>query len=251
MFMKFKQIILTPIVFLFVAVTIQPLFGQRKKAIETVEKIELNKDGKGVELKLMASVGPSHNYPMMAAWIEDLDGNYIQTIYVNESVAKGYFDYAVPGRGKWEAGYTVRPASLPVWSHSRGVQSDEGHFMPTNENPIPDAYTSATPKSSFLLETKTDEVFTGKVKVFFEINQSWDWNDHWTNNKFPEDEEYKSSAQPSVVYSATIETNKPGIYELTAAGHGHPSGSDGKINPDISTLSTALEIVSSVTVEVK
>jgi hypothetical protein len=225
--------------------------GQRKNAIETITTIQLNQNGKGAALQLMAIAGPSHNYPMMAAWIEDQEGNYIQTIYVNQSVAKGHFRYAVQGRGQWEPGHTVRPASLPVWAHSRGIKSNDGHFMPTEEKPMPDAYTSATPKGSFLIETKTDDIASGKVKIFLEINQSWDWNDNWTNNKFPGDDEYKSSAQPSVVYAVTINLDKAGIYELSAIGHGHPSGSDGKITADISTLTTALEIVSSVTVEVK
>jgi len=229
----------------------QSAYGQRKRSIEKVETIQLNQKGKGAELKLTVTAGKSHNYPMMAAWMEDMEGNFIQTIYVNESVAKGYFSFAVQRKGKWEPGQTVRPAALPVWAHSRGIKSEDGHFMPTSDNPIPDAYTSATPKHGFVLEAKTDEVSSGTVKIFFEINQSWDWNKYWTNNKFPDDEDYKSSAQPSVVYAATIELEKPGFYELTAIGHGHYSGQTGEINPDLSTITTALEIVSSVTLEVK
>jgi hypothetical protein len=90
------------------------------------------------------------------------------------------------------------------------------------------------------------------MKVFFEINQSWDWNEYWTNSKYPDDVDYKTSSQPSVVYSAVIDFDNPDkSYELRPIGHGHYSGKDGKIYPDLSTLTTALEIVERVKVEIE
>lgn len=216
------------------------------------EVIRTNIDGTGQKIVLTAKAGPEHNYPMMAAWLEDMDGNFIQTIYVNESVAKGYFKYAVKNSGKWESGEAVRPAALPVWAHSRGIDSGDGHFMPTHEKPVPDAYTSATPEADFAVYSRSDETLKGKYKVFFEINQSWDWNDFWTNSKYPEDTEYKTSSQPSVVYAAEIDFDKPQEnYILIPIGHGHYAGKDGTINPDLSTISTALQIVEEVSVAIE
>lgn len=216
------------------------------------EIIRTNVDGKGQKIVLTVTSGSEHNYPMMAAWIEDMEGNFLQTIYVNESVARGYFKYAVKNGGQWEPGEAVRPASLPVWAHSRGIKSGEGHYMPTRENPVPDAMTAATPQADFAVYSRAKEKLKGKVRVLFEINQSWDWNDFWTNNKYPGDQDYKTSSQPSVVYSAVIDIDDPRKeYELQPIGHGHYSGKDGKIYTDLSTLTSALQIVDRVTVSLE
>ena len=124
--------------------------------------------------------------------------------------------------------------------------------MPTKNNPVPDAYTSATPKSDFTVYGRADQKISGKVNVFFEINQSWDWNEYWTNSKYPDNDDYKTSSQPSVVYSAIIDFDDPEEdYVLKPVGHGHYSGDDGKIYPDLSTLTTALDIIEKVTVSVQ
>ncbi|MFW5706109.1 MAG: hypothetical protein ACOCX8_03815, partial [Bacteroidota bacterium] len=137
-------------------------------------------------------------------------------------------------------------------AHRRGIQSEEGHFMPTRENPVPDAYTSATPEGSFLLKTRPDEAPAGKLVIFFEINQAFDWNDYWTNARFPGDQDYKSSAQPSVVYSAVIDPAAKGkAYSLKAIGHGHFSGDNGNLYPDLTTLDTALEILKNITAKIE
>ncbi len=221
------------------------------KAQET-EIIKTNIEGSGQKIVLTVTAGKAHNHPMMAAWTEDMDGNFLQTLYVNQSVAKGYYVYAEKSGGKWQAGEAIRPAALPVWAHSRGVKSDDGHFMPTMQNPMPDAITSATPAAGFSIYSKMNEPFSGKLKVFFEINQSWDWNEYWTNSKYPDDVDYKTSSQPSVVYSAVIDFDNPEkSYKLQPVGHGHYSGKDGKLYPDLSTITTALEIVESVKVEIE
>jgi hypothetical protein len=228
-------------------------FSQRRKAITPEsEVIKTNPSGAGLQFIFNVTAGKSHNYPMMAAWLEDAEGHYIQTLYVNQSVAKGYFNYADRSEGKWKPGALIRPASLPVWAHKRGVPSGEGHFMPTQENPVPDAYTSATPKGDFLLKSKSDGRLTGKIRVFFEVNQSWDWNEYWTNNKYPDEDDYKTSAQPSVVYSVEIDPdNLSDSYLMEAIGHGHYSGKNGDINPDLSTITTALQIFETIEVKVE
>jgi len=226
-------------------------FAQKNKSTE-VEIIQTNMNGKGKTIELVFEAGPEHNHPMMAAWLEDEQGSYLQTLFVNESVAKGYFKHADKSGGHWHAGELVRPASLPVWAHKRGVESVDGHFMPTMDQPVPDAYTGATPTTDFILESKSDKALPEKFSVMFEINQSWDWNDYWTNNKFPDDEDYKTSSQPSVVYAVDIDRDDlKSSYELRVIGHGHCSGKNGQINSEIETLTTALEIVENVHVQIK
>jgi hypothetical protein len=228
-----------------------PSQAQKNKPVEP-EIVKTNIAGQGNEIVLTVTPGEAHNHPLMVAWVEDGNGNYVQTLYVSESVAKGFFKYADNSEGKWKPGKLIRPAALPVWAHSRGVASTDGHYMPTMENPVPDAYTSATPKAGFVLDARSDVALPQKIKILFEINQSWDWNEFWTNSKFPDDDEYKSSSQPSLIYA--VEVNLSDLkenYQLKPIGHGHYNGSDGAIDPDLKTITTALEIVKEVSVVVK
>lgn len=246
--------IINPVFYLMAAIVLVlalPAKAQKNKPAEP-EMIKTNILGQGNEIILTVKQGEAHNHPLMAAWVEDEKGNYIQTLYVSVSIAKGFFKYADNSEGKWKPGKLIRPAALPVWAHSRGVVSREGHYMPTMENPVPDAYTSATPKAGFVLDARSDVALPQNIKILFEINQSWDWNEFWTNSKFPDDDEYKSSSQPSLIYAVEINlSDLKEEYQLKPIGHGHYNGSDGAINPDLSTITTALEIVKEVTVVVK
>ena len=93
---------------------------------------------------------------------------------------------------------------------------------------------------------------TYKFFIFLEINQTWDWNNYWTNNKYKENQAYQESAQPALVYKAEIDPlvkGKP--YSLKLIGYSHPLSDDGTINPDISTFTTALNILESITIILK
>ena len=64
--------------------------------------------------------------------------------------------------------------------------------------------------------------------MLFEINQNWDWNEYWTNNKFPDDENYKMSCQPALVYEAVIDNGKNlRSVAMKPIGHSHYSGKTG------------------------
>jgi hypothetical protein len=210
-----------------------------------------NVKGKGELLEIDFQRGPEHNHPLMVVWIEDIDGNYIQTLYVAESIAKGVFGHGDKTTGKWLPGPIRRPAALPVWAHSRGVQEEDGLYIPTEETAIPDAYTGATPPAHFILLARADNTLPEKFYVYFEINQTWDWNKFWTNNKYPDDDDYKTSCQPALVYRALIsksEMNGPKSLELI--GHSHYNGSNGEIDSDLSTITTAKEITKSISVRI-
>ena len=211
-----------------------------------------NTVGTGPELEIVFISGEEHNHPLMAIWVEDTLGNYLQTLYVAKSIATGIFKYGDNSSGKWSEGEIRRPAALPYWAHQRGIKTEDGLYMPTPGQPVPDAYTGATPKSDFILDTRLDEKGPGVFNVLLEINQSWDWNEYWTNTKYPDNEEYKTSSQPAVVYRATIDLNR-GINEfpMELAGHSHYAGENGQLYPDTSTLTTALQIAGEIIVKVK
>lgn len=225
--------------------------GQKQVVEEKVDVLTSNVAGEGPELKITFTRGPAHYYPLMAIWLESMEGEYLQTLYVPQSIATGIFEYGIAEGREWKAGPRRHPEALPYWGHQRGVQASDGLYVPEPENPIADAYTGATPKNSFVLNTKSDRPLDGKVRLLFEVNQNWDWNEYWTNGKFPGDTYYLTSAQPALVYAVTIDTEEPGIYTLEPIGHSHPSGKDGSLNPDLSTLTTALEIAKEIRVELR
>jgi hypothetical protein len=196
--------------------------------------------------------GESFYYPLFAIWLEDADGRYIQTLYVAKAVGTGYFKYAKQKGNKWIGGVKRAPQTLPYWSHKRGIKAADGLFVPDTESVVPDAYTGATPVTSFILTSHADSMLPDKYKVMLEINQNWDWNEFWTNDKYPDDENYKMSCQPALVYEAVIDTKIPeDSYLMKAIGHSHYSGKTGELFPDLGTLTTALKIVDSVTVRVR
>lgn len=218
-----------------------------KKQVEdkgAKELIVTNLNAKGKEIKMEVVKGRSFNHPLIAIWLEDAKGNYKGEVYVAQSIATGVFMHGNYSQGKWIKGERRRPAALPYWTHRRGVKSDDGLFLPSPENPVQDAVTGATPKANFEIKSKMD-VQPGD-KIFLEVNQTWDWNNFWHNNKYPDNEEYKTSCQPSLIYSAEIKSLDTKKYELKVIGHGHYAGENGDLFPDVSNHTTALDILRSI-----
>ncbi len=231
-----------------------PLIAQEGSNIseKNYQEVIANPEGQGIEIIVEVKKGSSFYYPLMAFWIEDEQGNFIQTLYVAESIAKGVFGYGKVSEGHWMPGEIRRPAALPYWGHRRGVKAEDSLYLPSPKHPVPDAYTGATPTDQFILRAKTDTVPPAVFNLYMEINQSWDWNNYWTNNKYPDSKAYKTSAQPAVVYNVQIDTEhlKP-TYTMELIGHSHYAGKDGSLSKNTTTLSTALKIVDSVTVKVQ
>ncbi|MBE0675288.1 MAG: hypothetical protein IH591_11550 [Bacteroidales bacterium] len=210
-----------------------------------------NIGGAGQTIKVDLKAGEKFYYPLMAIWIEDTQGKYIQTLYVARSVATGIFRFGGQEANRWVESPKRAPQTLPYWAHKRGVVASDGLFMPEPANPVADAYTGATPTTGFVLTAKADNVLSGGFKVMMEINQNWDWNQYWTNDRFPGDENYAMSAQPALVYEAVITAGAgEGTIAMVPVGHSHYSGKTGELFSDLSTLTTALRIVESVTVTV-
>jgi hypothetical protein len=87
-----------------------------------------------------------------------------------------------------------------------------------------------------------------------EINQSFDFNEFYSSDRYPDDPIYSGngySAQPSVVYEAIIDTTASQRYfPMAVVGRGHHSGQDGKLYQELDRLTTALELVDRVIVEI-
>jgi hypothetical protein len=225
---------------------------KQSSAQEAKTTLVTNTQGKGPEIVVDLDKGESFYYPIFAIWLEDVNGKYIQTLYVAKSVGTGYFKYAKQKGNKWISAEKRAPQTLPYWAHKRGVKASDGLYMPDAGSLVPDAYTGATPITGFVLTSHSDNPLPVKFKVMLEINQNWDWNEYWTNDKFPDNENYKMSCQPALVYQAVIDTNEPkDSYEMNPIGHSHYSGETGELFTDLSTLTTALKIVDSVTVTIR
>jgi hypothetical protein len=214
------------------------------------DEYSYNQQAKGPSVIISFKEGPAHFHPLMAIWAEDINGNFIQTLFVAKSIGKGVFEHGDASEGKWKPGEVRRPAALPVWSHKRGIKAEDGLYIPSPKMPVADAYTGSTPPQDFVLKTKFDQEPPEKFNIFFEINQPWDFNEYWTNNKFPGNDEYKTSCQPSLIYKAEINRQNPkSEYFMQVIGHGHYAGENGDIYPDLGTMTTALEIASEIKVE--
>ena len=172
----------------------------------------------------------------LAVWLTDEQGNFVDTVYVTRKIArkglgnrKGRLDGKLGG---------ARASSLPVWAHARGVDYGDGNFYPPKDRPLPDAITSATPRAGEFAWTwrpKTG-LEPGRYFFFVEVNKSFD-----------KTEQHKYSwyrGQPSVVWQGTLQIGDQGSQgSAVIIGHGDVAGADGTINPDVSTLTTALRLI--------
>lgn len=186
------------------------------------------------------------NPPQIAVWIEDMGGNYISTIYVSHKIATQ----------SWQAaGENRRKEALPHWCHKRGIVYEDGLYVPTQNNPVADAISGATPQSGFNLKMTPSEKLQ-KFIVKVEVNHSTDFNENWPKAAKEGSSNYSGgkdgSGQPAVVYAAIVDlTADQKVFTAELIGHSSPDGKDGEIVDDVSSLTSALSIIKSVTIEVK
>ena len=241
---KMKKLIFISIV-LFVSCVSQ------KPSDTIILEIRSNQEATEFPITIQVKKGVAFNHPTFAIWVEDLDGNYIETLFVTKSIATGIFGHGELSPGKWSnvPGAVRRPAALPYWSHKRNIQAPDGLYIPSPETVVPDAISGATPTKSFVLKTALSKKPSGEFRVLLEVNQAWDSNQFWVNSKYP-DYDYFASLQPSLVYSGTLNPEnieKP--VDLAPIGHGEPSGKNGTLNVDLKTLTTAKEIFLTIRIE--
>ena len=241
------------IILITIAILIAIGCKNQKISLPAIENIESNSKGVGPEFDIQFQRGQYHNHPTFAFWLEDLEGNYIETLFVTQYLAEGVYGHGSLGEGKWDnkSGEAKRPATLPYWLHKRGIKADGKTYLPTKDRPVADALTGATPQNDFHLTTRATGPLPQKFRLMMEINQPWDWNEYWNNNKFPDDADYKSSCQPALVYAVDIDLSDiDKDYFLNPIGHSHYSGKDGELYTDLTTITTAKEIAHRIKVHV-
>lgn len=217
--------------------------------------LDKTKGNKNISIELKK--GNAFQYPLFAVWVEDSVGNYVETLYISRVISSSTFDYGKKVGDKWKPAIIRRPEALPYWSHKRGIKATDGLYVPLNGAPDLDAVSGATPTSNFIVKSKTNVDNSNNYRVLIEVNQSYDWNEFYTNDRFPDDETYSGSGQvgqPSLIYAASIDqadfdqtTHK--IMQLV--GHGHHSGQNGKLYEDLTNITTAKSIAERIILTVE
>ncbi|TAI48813.1 DUF4405 domain-containing protein [Flagellimonas allohymeniacidonis] len=242
-------------------------FGARSKAkakkelnLSEYEVIEMNGQ-KAIELTINLLRSEHYWHPQMAVWLEDDNGNYLETLFVSKATAKGLFfggrskdNFKEFDEAKDAVGDFRRVNALPVWSHKRGVQYSDGMYVPTHRDDFPDAITGETITDNFNLNTSTDR--TTKFRVRVELNVAFDDNEYYSEYDFPNDEVFHSGTgqlgQPSIIFETMVDMEDGKQYYLMElVGHGHQSGQTGELFTDLSTLTTAKRIVERIVVGAK
>jgi len=221
-----------------------------QERVSLVDTIQAGNLKEPLSIELTFNRGEEHNHPTFAIWIEDPDGNYIQTLFVTRYLSTGIYGHGGFDQEVWKSvpGPQQRPATLPYWLHKRAAHF-EVPLLPDSAHPVVDGYTGATPKGDFVFHSGIKKVIPVKFRVLLEINQAWDWNEFWTNGLY-DDPDYRTSCQPSLVYAVTIDPNNPDPeYFLNPIGHGQYAGKDGKLYTDLSTFTTAMDILAKASVK--
>ncbi|WP_431121039.1 DUF4405 domain-containing protein [Flagellimonas flava] len=219
--------------------------------------------GNEQEVELSIDLLRSEHYwhPQMAIWTEDSEGNYLETVFVSKATAKGLFfggrskeNFKTFDENKDAVGEYRRVNALPVWSHKRGVVYADGMYVPTSTDPLPDAISGATLIDNFKLFSSVERSDAFVLKI--EINVAFDDNEYYSEYDFPDDDVYHNGTgqlgQPSIIFETPIHMDDgKSYYLMELVGHGHHSGQTGEIYTDLSTLTTAKQIVERIVVGVK
>ena len=178
--------------------------------------------------------------PQVAIWIEDESGTLLNTLYVSSALATNNF-FAIDGSTP------RRPEALPVWSHRRGVKAADDLYAPDDDTQLADGVTAATPNTNFILSSGFDASGDSRIRVMLEVNASFDWNETYHENAFPDDPIYSGSGyvgQPALLFATPfIDPQEDNILKMSLVGRGHHSGQDGEIYTDLSGITTARDLV--------
>jgi hypothetical protein len=121
--------------------------------------------------------------------------------------------------------------------------------------PLTDGITGATPRGSFDVKVcPNNELNHFVIKI--ELNHSTDFNTYYLESAKEGEPGYsggkEGSGQPAVVYAAIINRlSGTASFEATLIGHSSPDGSSGNVFPDISNLTTALQIIKKITINIE
>ena len=185
------------------------------------------------EIKISVTPGANWKSKMeaqSAIWLEDLEGDYVTTLYVTNKAGNKNWIFG-PKEG--------RPESLPVWYHASKVAPDKSSKAEDASTQL-DAVSSATQKAGINITRKIPD---GDFVIKAEFNTSFDYNESYTKKNSG------VNGQPSVIYGAKTGMNDTKEVNLEFLGTGSLDGSDGKVHPNAQGITTAKSIVKEITVK--
>ncbi len=196
------------------------------------------------------------NHPQMAVWCETEEGEFISTLFITERIGTESW-HGAPG-DPTPAEEIRRKESLPVWAHRHGTVYGDGLRLPTEDEPMPDGVTAATPTSSFTVRTELPAGHE-RLRIYLEVNNSTDFNDHYTEDAPEGSPTYSGgpwgSGQPALIYGGVVDLTATGAtaerVDLELLGHASPDGSTGRIYEDFHGVTTALDIVEGASIRLE
>jgi hypothetical protein len=176
--------------------------------------------------------------PQFSLWAADESGAYAKTLYATKKIAT---------QGWVFSGGNRRKEALPYWCHQRGVAYRDGLYLPSKEEPLADAISSATPQAAFSLSFDPPAGMA-RFFVYLEINHSVDFNAAYPKNADPGAASYSGgkdgSGQPALVYRVLVDSaSGSALAPVELVGHSSPDGSDGGLDADLSGIDSALDIL--------
>ncbi|WP_431167741.1 DUF4405 domain-containing protein [Tenacibaculum halocynthiae] len=224
---------------------------QGKETLEDgKQSITVKKELNDISVEIDVKKGDAFRYAMMVVWVEDIDGNYIESLFVPKSIATSKFVNGQKNEnGIWKSAIVRRPESLPYWAHKRGIRASDGLYIPLGKSYDIDAVSGATPTDDFIINSKAKIGKLNKFRVLMEVNQSFNWNKYYSKDRFPNDSIYSGSGrvgQPAIVYAIDVDLDKIKTsknYFFEPIGHSHHSGKNGKLFKEMSKITTALDII--------
>ncbi len=165
---------------------------------------------------------PKKLTPQMAAWVEDEEGQLISLLFLSSRSAEK----------SWVGG-TDRPEALSLFNGRHSAADTVSSATPGRSDAV-----SMTPGETAVFDT------TDLYTVFFEVNVSFDYNQKWPK------ESSGVNGQPSLVYSAVFPGDFRGVVNLRPSGTGGLNGPVEHLIPELSGLTSALQIVEKVSLNI-
>ncbi len=188
-------------------------------------------------LTLNPDIYKATNYgepPQIAIWLEKPDSGIVRTVWVTRRIGKSDWN------GKVEC-----LTALPYWVNCYNIET-ETEGPPTSFNPLSDVITGATPKKELVAKTG---VLPGSFwNYYIEVNVSADYNKTFPamlDDAWPDPD---GNGQPSLVYKGAIEA-VDGAYDIPLlVGRTEQWDSTDTLNSDLSGITNAKDIISSLKV---
>ena len=214
-------------------------------------RINTNQDKDGTILEIDFKSGVYRATPVIAIWTEDVNGNFLQNLYVSSLAATNMM--------RFTNSRVNRPQAVPFWAHKACDPEEYGSdmlYLAQPQIPVPedlDGVSGATQKAAFLLNTRAvaNAVNDSRIKVFFEINQSFDsgWYFKGSNQTqeedgtgtFSSDKYFGGSEEPAIVYSVEVDLDQDrtvilggsdGGTQVMPVGYSHYGGRTGRLYTD-------------------